>query len=361
MHRYLLTMALVACAAAPAGAQDTRARLELSLEPDQARATLEILGLRAAGDSVPDSLWARLRSTEGYRRFMARERGMDERFGLDRGIDDASFREWALSDGALVGLEARWAALRAWERVDLDRAGSRALAYLPEQARLRGSIYPIVREQTNSFVWDTETDHPAIFMYVEPGKSAAELEHILAHELHHIGSTAACGPSPRAGVSVPAAEAIRWISAFSEGIAVLAAAGGPDGETHPHDPPEVREPWAARLDSLQPDIAELEAFLTAILDAGIPEDQIGPRGMSFINRPGSPQGPFYSVGWHMAAAVERERGRAAIITAVCDPVRLLLDYQDIAAARPGLPAWSADFIDRLRPLADDHPRSPATP
>ncbi len=347
----LILVVLLSLAAIPAPAQQATAASRLALEPDQARATLAILAARAAGQPVPDSLWTRLHATEGYRRVMERERGMDARFGLDRGIDDASFREWAKSDAALDGLEDRGAALTAWEAVDPGRAAVRALAYLPPGTRLHGTIYPIVREQTNSFIWDLGTDNPAIFMYVEPGKGAAELEHILAHELHHIGSAVACAdsPTPQAGEGPASAAARRWLGGFGEGVAVLAAAGGPDGDSHPYDPPEIRAAWAARLDSVDHDMAEIEDFFTGLLDGRLSGDEAGRSGMTFLNRPGSPQGPFYTVGWHMAAAVERERGRDAVIAAVCDPARLLLDYQE-AASQGELPTWSDAFIERIRLL-----------
>lgn len=347
MNRVLLAVFLLAAANLPARGQESSARLDLALEPDQARAVLAILTARAAGQAVPDSLWERLHAAEGYRRAMERERGMNELFGVDRGIDDHSFREWALSDAALEDLAGRQDALAAWETVDLEGAGARALAYLPSRARLKGTIYPLVRQQQNSFIWEAGTDDPAIFMYVEPGRGADELEHILAHELHHIGGAGACpdAPSP---VTPEGAEARRWLTGFGEGIAVLAAAGGPDGDTHPHDPQDARDAWAARLDSLHQDMAELEEFFTAILDGRLTGDDAGRRGMTFLSRPGSPQAAFYTVGWHMAATIERERGRESVIAAVCDPVRLLLDYQNVALdAQDGLPTWSPGFIQRI--------------
>lgn len=166
----------------------------------------------------------------------------------------------------------------------------------------------------------------------------------------------ACAPGTDS-VSPAEAAARAWFGGFGEGLAVLAAAGGPDRETHPNDPPEIRDAWAARMDSVDYDIAELEDFFTALLDGQLSGDDAGRRGMTFLNRPGSPQAAFYTVGWHMATTVERERGRQAVIDAVCDPVRLLLDYHEIAT-RPGseLPTWSPTFIDRIRPL--DHPTTP---
>jgi hypothetical protein len=347
----LMAAGFLAAVALPAWAQTSPSPLDLSLEPDQARAVLAVLTARAGGDTVPDSLWARLHAAEGYRRAMERERGMNELFGLDRGINDASFREWVLSDASLEQLEARRDALAAWEAIDLEWAGARALAYLPPGTRLRATIYPIIREQKNSFVWEAGSDDPAIFMYVHPGKTAADLQHILAHELHHIGVAGVCTEAG-ASATPEAAQVLRWLSGFGEGLAVLAAAGGPDGPTHPHDPPEVRDSWVARLDSLEQDMSELEGFFSEILGGRLSGDEIGRRGLTFLSRPGSPQAAFYTVGWHMAATVERVLGRGAVIASVCDPLRLLLDYQEVATKTPHeMPIWSVPFIQRIRQLA----------
>jgi hypothetical protein len=330
------------------------AGLDLTLNPDQARTTLDLLAERAAGHTVPETAWAALFATEGHRRVMERERGMDAHFGLDRGINEASFRAWAESDVALDSLAERRTALDAWLAVDLDAAAALALAYLPAEALLRGTIYPLVREQRNSFIWDTDTDHPAIFMAVEPGLGAAALQHILAHEFHHIGAVSACAGRQRTDGPAEAREARRWLGGFGEGLAVLAAAGGVGRPTHPHDPPEIRDAWAVRMDSLATDVAALDAFFSAILAGQLTGDEAGRRGFEFINRPGAPQGAFYSVGWHMAVTVESAFGRAAVIEAVCDPARLLLQYQEAAEARPwsSLPAWSPGLMQQLRALAD---------
>jgi hypothetical protein len=330
------------------------ARPDLALNLDQARATLDLLAQRATGHTVPDTAWTAIFATEGHRRVMERERGMDAHFGLDRGINEASFRAWAESDLALDSLAERRMALDAWVRVDLDAAAALALAYLPAEARLRGTIYPLVREQRNSFIWDTDTDHPAIFMAVQPGLGPAALQHILAHEFHHIGAVSACAGRQRLDGPAEAREVLRWLGGFGEGLAVLAAAGGVGRPTHPHDPPDVREAWAVRLDSLATDMAALDAFFRAILAGEVTGEEAGRRGFEFINRPGAPQGAFYSVGWHMAVTVERAFGRAAVIEAVCEPARLLLRYEEAvdSGAWSSLPSWSPALMQQLRALTD---------
>ncbi|MEA2600026.1 MAG: hypothetical protein QOF89_1018 [Acidobacteriota bacterium] len=65
-----------------------------------------------------------------------------------------------------------------------------------------------------------------------------------------------------------------------------------------------------------------------------------------------PQGAFYTVGWKMAAMVERARWRDALLQTICDPRSLLAAYNEVAAAHPrgdgeGLALWSADFLAAL--------------
>jgi hypothetical protein len=120
----------------------------------------------------------------------------------------------------------------------------------------------------------------------------------------------------------------------------------------------VRDNWHRRLDSLDVDMAEVDAFLLEVLNEQVPEDDLGRRLMRFSSRgPAVPQGPFYSVGWHMAVTIERELGRATLLDGMCHGERLLLDYDRAARAirardpAARLPLWSEELIQRLRGVA----------
>lgn len=323
--------------------------VRLVLQPDEAVAAIRVLARRAAGERIGQGSWQELFETEGFQRVLERERAMDEMLGYDRGFSGESFRRWAESTAAVADLDGIRAGLNAWREVGLDRAGALALAYLPEHARIHATVYPLVREQTNSFVFELGGERPAIFMYVEPGQTAAALEHTLAHELHHVGFASAC--ARRASDDDLARSLLRG---FAEGVAVLAAAGGPEGETHPADGPDVRENWARRLDSLAVDMAAFEAFMDSVLTGELSADEAHRKVFRFITSEGVPQGPFYSLGWHMAATIERELGRETLVDGLCRPERLLLDY-DVAAATAAArdpdgapPRWSDALLDRLR-------------
>ncbi len=324
------------------------AALEVKIDSTQAEATLGLLAARARGESVPASSWDRVFESEGYKRVLARELALDERLGIDRGYSNESFLEWALSDAALEGLVERQRTLAAWADIDLDEAARRARAYLPEGTRLKATAYPIVRKQTNSFVWDLHHD-PAIFLSVGADVGVGELMLTLAHELHHVGFAGGCPEQSdeEAGEGVTAAR--RWLSGFGEGLAVLAAAGGPEGEIHAPGQGDLGAAWRERIENLESDMRALEAFLIDVADGRTVGEEAQKRGMAFVSAEDVPQGAFYSIGWFMAVAVERHLGREAVVAAVCDHGRLLTDYQRVARGRAdsALPSWSDRLLQVL--------------
>jgi hypothetical protein len=79
-------------------------------------------------------------------------------------------------------------------------------------------------------------------------------------------------------------------------------------------------------------------------------DSIRTVGMTFFGI----QGPWYTVGWRMAVAIERHDGRAELIRRMTDPERLLADFNRAAAeynrTHADSPAqWSASVVAALTP------------
>jgi hypothetical protein len=68
---------------------------------------------------------------------------------------------------------------------------------------------------------------------------------------------------------------------------------------------------------------------------------------------GGAQGAWYTVGYEMAALVETNDGRQALLECMIDPRRPLFRYNRIAldaqARGATLAAWSPAFLDRLSP------------
>jgi hypothetical protein len=337
MPSLLRLSALVLALAAPSpGAPD------LTIVTDEAEAALAILELRQAGRPVPEGAWQRLFESEGYRRLQARERAMGREF------EDSTFRAFMSSDTLLSRAPALRRTLREWSTARLNQAGRRALAYLPASTPIRARVYLLIKPRTNSFVFEPATD-PAIMLYLDPARTRAQLENTVAHELHHIGYAAACHSTAEVPADSALATALQWLGAFGEGVAMLAAAGGPDIHPHATSPPADRARWDRDVANARADLRKVEAFLLDVLARRVTDpDSIAHAGMSFFGV----QGPWYTLGWVMASTVERSAGRPGLVKVLCDPAELLATYNAAARDRgDALPLWSDTLLARLTPRA----------
>jgi len=306
--------------------------VDVRMVPDEGTAVLTILDLRAAKQPVSEADWSRLFATEGYVRLAKRERSMKRKF------DDDAFRAFVMSDDLLARRELLRRTLDDWVHADVRGAASLALAYLPRNAVIRAKIYPVIKPHTNSFVFEMATD-PAIFIYVGD-VPRARFETTIAHEMHHVGYDSACrtrdgGPT------------LEWISAFGEGLATLAAAGGPDRPAQANVEPNVQEAWQRGVASYDRNFSTVEKFF---LDSahGLSDEERNRRAFEFFGL----VGPWYTVGWKMAVVIEKTFGRAALIDAFCDQRQLLPTYNRAAAEwnrsrGETLPLWSQELLDLL--------------
>ncbi len=309
---------------------------EVTIETDQADAVLAILESLDSSAEIADSDWQRLIATEGYRRLQARELAMGREFS------DAAFREFLLSGETRAAAEKLASTVASWKQADLDRAASRALAYLPAGSALRATLYPVIKPQGNSFVFEVDSD-PAIFLFVDPEVPRPVFENTLAHELHHIGYAAACedpgGPMPE-GVRA----SLVWAGAFGEGLAMLAAAGGPEIHPHAASKAEDRDRWNRDVARFEPDLRRVEIFFLDVIEGRLETAEIVEAARSFFGV----QGPWYTVGWKMAATIEEVFGRDRLIDVLCDPRLLLATYNEAAVAQSSageeLPVWSPELL-----------------
>jgi hypothetical protein len=319
--------------------------VHVQMVTDEAGAVLAIVATRRAGNAITEQDWSRLVSSEGYRRLKQREEGMHRPF------TDSSFRAFVLSDSTALRAPALSATLERWKHADVTAAARRALAYLPAGTRLRATVYPVIKPRGNSFVWDTGTDSAAIFLYIDPAVTPEKLENTVAHELHHIGTAAACPDQADSTLAPAVRTATTWMGAFAEGLAMLAAGGGPDADPHAASLPQEHARWEHDFGTWKTDFRALDAFLADAVEGRISADSATSVARTFY---GDAQGPWYTVGYAMGTTVERADGRAAVIRSICNPPLLLQLYNRAAAEhnRAGgdpLPLWSETTLAHFPP------------
>ena len=322
-------------------AQNT-SRLNIKIIADESDAVLAILAKRKANQNLSDADWQRLFSTEGYVRLKKREQAMKRSFA------EADFKTFVLSDALLAKADSLNATLQAWKSIDVNRVAQAPLEYLPQDARINAKIYPVIKPRENSFVFDLNTD-PAIFLYLDPNVKKQKFENTLAHELHHIGYGTAC-PKEQTTEQIKqkpqnVQTVIRYIGAFGEGFAMLAAAGGPDIHPHAVSDEEDRERWNHDVANFNEDLKKVERFFLDVLANRLSEEEINKTVSSFFGV----QGPWYTVGWKMCVLIEKAFGRHALIDAMCDQRKLLPLYNRAAGllnkrSRPKTATWSPELV-----------------
>jgi hypothetical protein len=331
-----LSIVVPVCSARP------RSSIRVTVVTDEADAVLSILAKRKANQSITDADWQRLFSSDGYIRLKKRETAMR------RSFEDADFRAFVLTDALAVRAEVLTETLARWKSADPVRAANLALAYLPKQARIRAKIYPVIKPRENSFVFDLKSD-PAIFLYLDPTISKEKFENYLAHELHHVGYGTAC-PTKRtsdAFSKLPqnVQTVLKYIGAFGEGFAMLAAAGGPDMHPHAVGSAADRLRWDRDVANFDHDLRTVEKFFFDLLANRLNETQINEAVAKFFGE----QGPWYTVGWKMCVLIEKTFGRRRLIEVMCDQRKLLPTYNRAAArfnrsASEQLPLWSPSLL-----------------
>lgn len=326
-------------------AQTAPPAVNVRLITDEPEAVLSILGKRKANQQISEDEWRRLFQSEGYVRLKRRE------LGMKRPFEDADFKAFVLSDGLLERAPALAQTLGSWKGADMSKAARRALAYLPKGARISAKIYPEIKPRENSFVYDIGTD-PAIFLYLDPKMTREQLENHVAHEMHHIGYGTAC-PTKKTSDEVSrsresARTALTWLGAFGEGFAMLAAAGGPDVHPHAASPAEERARWDKDVGNFNGDLKKVERFLLDVLESRLTGDDVEKEARTFYGV----QGPWYTVGWRMAALIEKTYGRPKLIECMCDVRKLPLTYNRAAAkynrrSADKLALWSEPLVKRV--------------
>jgi hypothetical protein len=305
---------------------------------------LTILDKRASATPVDDADWQALFSTEPYRRLKERETSMRREFS------DDEFKAFVLSDALLAKRSALAAMLAAWKAADLDAAAARTLGYLPPHAVIRAKVFAEIKPIDNSFVFDVDRD-PAIFLALSMKMTPERFANTVAHELHHIGLASADKQYQTriAALSPRAKKAAMWMGAFGEGLAMLAAAGGPDVPPTAAEGPDEQRNWQEGMAQFGNEFAELQTFFEQVLTGTLEGQAADRRAAAFF---GEIRGPWYFVGYRMAVIVESRFGRDTLVDCLLDYRQLLAKYNEAAealnrSASMSLPFWSNAILEAV--------------
>lgn len=321
-------------------------RVNVRIVTDEADAVLAILHKKVNGQPITDADWQKVFKSEGYVRLKQREHSMT------RSFEEEDFKTFVLSDSLTQRRDALTETLATWNATQVEQIALRPLAYLPASAQIRATIYPVIKPRDNSFVFDL-SGSPAVFLYLDPAKSRAVFENEFAHELHHIGYGAACPTAAtRAAltrVSPKSQKVLKWMGAFGEGFAMLAAAGGVDNHPHAVSSNEDQARWNKDVSNFNDDLKKVEKFFLDLLNGNLAEDEETKAGYSFFGI----QGPWYTVGWQMAVVIEKTHGRATLIESFCDQRKLLPTYNEAVKKynrkeRKQLVSWSNELLKSLK-------------
>jgi len=338
MKHVLLAIVLLAATAALAAADD---RVQLTFDASECDAVLSILEKRASGAAVSDEDWQRLFSSEPYVRLKKRESSMR------RDFSDEDFRKFVLSDGLAQRAPALRRTLDAWKKADLRAVVHRILPYLPSSAQVKVRVYPVIKPRTNSFVFEPGTN-PAIFLYLDPEQGLSEFENTVAHESHHIGFAHISKQYEERIKFLPqnAQKAAKWMGAFGEGLAVLAAAGSAEGHPLQDFSADQRMRWDQDMKLVDDNMRELNQFFLDVTGGGYAKPEVIDHvAFTFFGY----RGPWYTVGYRMGQMVEKRFGRAVLIECMSDPRQLLARYNEAAAEQSAtgkgrLALWSPELL-----------------
>jgi hypothetical protein len=342
LYKHLFIVILFIVSVQPASAN----RADVQIVSDEARAVLSILEKRQTNQPITDTDWQKIFQSEGYVRLKKREAS------VKRPFEDETFKSFVLSDDLLKRFDSLRATLAEWEKAQVENSARKASNYLPADASIRAKIYPVIKPRDNSFVFEVK-ENPAIFLYLDPSVTKAQFENTLAHELHHIGFGTAC---PKAATDeelklLPEEKqtVFRWVGAFGEGLAMLAAAGGADTHPHKFSKPEDRARWDADVKNFDSNLREVEAFFDDVLAKRLTGAPVSEKAFTFFGT----QGAWYTVGWKMSVVIEKTFGRRKLIEVFCDPRKLLPTYNEAARlyrkkSGENLAVWSDELLNQLK-------------
>lgn len=317
--------------------------VQLTIDASEAEQALFLIEKQLNHKDISAEDWQKLFTSLPYKKLKAREATFGNSFS------DEEFKEFLLSESAAKRYPEWKQALVEAKRTNLLAIGKNILAWLPDGSSIHAQVLLEIKPKHNSFIWKQDREAPSIFLNLE-NKTQAQVENTILHECHHLGmeSLEPQQESAIEGLPVPTRTAVRWLRAFGEGEAMLAAAGSVDRHPHWMDDGVARARWDSDMLHLNSDLKAIQGLMIDILDGKFKDDkEIAAKAAPFWGY----QGAWYTLGYEMSALVEKQKGRQALKECLLDPRKLLIQYNEIAkkanADGANLALWEDSFLSRL--------------
>jgi hypothetical protein len=318
----------------------------ISLKSDflEADAVIDILNKLEKKESINDSIWQNIFITEPYQKLKTREAA------FKRPFTDEDFKNFVLTK-LPDRKEDLKNTLNEWKKAKFDSIASGIIKYLPEGASINAKVFVVIKPKQNSFIWSDSTGKH-IFLYLNTSSTKDQFENTVAHESHHIGmmSLEKRIEDTLKNLSPSVKKAAEWISAFGEGEAMLAAAGSPDRHPHWCSSDSSKQRWDSDMLNFNSDLHEVEKLFSNILNGKLKSDEeIMKAAESFWGY----QGAWYTVGYKMAAMIEKEFGREKLVSTYIDQRNFVLLYNETAKKfnllhDKKLAIWSDEFVKLIK-------------
>jgi|SRR5579872_3618017 len=344
MARILAYCALLSMLTLLPGVRPAQAAvINVQIDTAEPQAVLAIMAKLRQNQSVTAHDWDAVFLTRGYALLKKSEAEFHHPFS------DDTFKLFVSDPKLLAQFQSLSDTLTTWLSSDMIELTQRAFVYLPNGAKLHATVYPLIEPVSKSFAYQLDTD-PVIMLHLDPTVTKDLFEYTVSHELYHVGDVQNCPPASAVAeettLSQSQKDVLNWIDRFSEGSAVLAAAGG--AEVHPHwaGTPSDRAIWDTSMRNFDSDFASMQTFFSNIAAGTLRGDAIEAKASTFF---GDVAGPWYTVGYTMDVVIEHAFGRAKLIEATCDRRSYFATYNAAAvksneAGNPPLPLWSPQLI-----------------
>lgn len=241
---------------------------------------------------------------------------------MGNNLKESIFKDFLSDDHQIANYPGYKKSFKILKSINLSKVINQTRIYLPDKADINTEVIPLIKNKNNSFVHKFN-DNMYLFLNLEPNILKERLINKLVHEFHHIGFDDIYNPKEYKYLSRGAQQIIKWSNAFGEGLATLAAAGGPDFHPNKYNK-ELKTKWNKNIKKFNKDFRKIQKFFMDILNKKIKSNkEIYDRGFELMVNNGG-QGSWYTVGWQIAVVIEKISSKWNLLNCMEDLTKIFI-------------------------------------